>query len=98
MDILSIQASAVPCERVFSSAKETTTPRRNRIAPELMEALQILKFSLKQGTKLSFTCGTSRKAETAALEAAMHSDSQVPENTTDFIHSLVQLHTAQNEA
>ena len=48
MDYLPIQASSVPCERIFSSAKETDTTRRNRIRPVLMEALQTLKFSLKK--------------------------------------------------
>jgi hypothetical protein len=45
MDILPAQASSVPCERLFSSGKETCTARRNRIQPELMEALQSLKLS-----------------------------------------------------
>ncbi|PCH40311.1 hypothetical protein WOLCODRAFT_35299, partial [Wolfiporia cocos MD-104 SS10] len=49
MDILPIQGSAVPRECVFSSAKETKTSRRNHIKPELMEALQILKFSVRKG-------------------------------------------------
>jgi hypothetical protein len=44
MDYLPIQASAVPSERVFSSSAQTDTPRRNRIKPILMEALQMLKF------------------------------------------------------
>jgi hypothetical protein len=48
MDYLPIQASAVPCERVFSSAGETATKRRNRMKPKLMEALQMLKFMLKK--------------------------------------------------
>jgi hypothetical protein len=56
MDYLPIQASAVPCERVFSSSGETDTKRRNRIHPILMEALQMLKFSLKQ-RRLNFTEG-----------------------------------------
>jgi len=47
MDYLPIQATSVPCERVFSSAKETDTAKRNRISPVLMEAIQLLKFSLK---------------------------------------------------
>jgi hypothetical protein len=38
----------VPCERVFSSANETDTAKRNRMSPVLMEALQLLKFSLKK--------------------------------------------------
>ncbi len=48
LDYLPIQASSVPCERVFSSTKETDTLKRNCIHPVLMEALQTLKFSLKK--------------------------------------------------
>jgi hAT family C-terminal dimerisation region len=48
MDYLPIQASAVPCEWVFSSSAETDTKKRNRIRPELMEAIQVLKFALKK--------------------------------------------------
>ncbi|KAJ8457523.1 hypothetical protein ONZ45_g18279 [Pleurotus djamor] len=68
MDILPIQGSSVSCERVFSSAKETTTMRRNRISPELMEWLQVLKFYLKKGRELDFTGGTSHEAELQNLE------------------------------
>ena len=58
MDYLPIQASSVPCERVFLSAKETDTSKRNRIHPMLMEALQMLKFSLKKDrASISFTDG-----------------------------------------
>lgn len=62
MDYLPIQASAVPCERVFSSSAETDTKRRNRISPLTMEALQMLKFYLKK-SRLDFTTGwaTSQK-------------------------------------
>jgi hypothetical protein len=56
LDYLPIQASSVPSERVFSSSAETDTKRRNRIHPVLMEALQMLKFSLKQ-QRLNFTEG-----------------------------------------
>jgi hypothetical protein len=58
MDIIPIQASSVACERVFSSGKQTMTPRRSRISALLMEALQILKFSIRKGPKdspLKFT-------------------------------------------
>ena len=55
MDYLPIQASAVPCERVFSSSTETDTKKRNRISPALMEALQVLKFSLKKDCLISST-------------------------------------------
>jgi hypothetical protein len=54
MNYLPIQASAVPCEQVFSSSTETNTKKRNRIWPELMEAIQVLKFSLKK-SRVDFT-------------------------------------------
>ena len=56
LDYLPIQASTVPCERVFSSSAEMDTKRRNRIHPVLMEALQMVKFSLKTD-RLNFTEG-----------------------------------------
>jgi hypothetical protein len=56
MDFLPIQASAVPCERVFSSSSETDTKKRNRTSPVLMEALQVVKFLLKKD-RLNFTKG-----------------------------------------
>jgi len=56
MDYLPIQASSVPSERVFSSSAETDTKKRNRISPDLMEALQILKFAYKKD-RLNFTSG-----------------------------------------
>ena len=54
MDYLPIQASAVPCERVFSSSSETSMKKRNRIKPKLFKALQILKFGIKSD-QLLFT-------------------------------------------
>ena len=78
MDILPIQGSSVSCERVFSSAKETTTARRNRISPELMEALQMLKFSLKSGRQLNFTEGTGRQAELEYMERFMADLTRIP--------------------
>jgi hypothetical protein len=54
LDFLPIQASSVPCERVFSSSAETDTKKRNRINPDLMEALQLLKFAYKK-ERFSFT-------------------------------------------
>ena len=88
MDILPIQASAVPSERVFSSAKETTTARRNKLSPELMEALQILKFSITKGNCLDFTAGTSRGAEIELLEAMATEEGVVPEDIMAFIDTL----------
>lgn len=48
MDYLPIQALLVPCEHVFSSSAETNMKKHNHIDPVLMEALQMLKFSMSQ--------------------------------------------------
>jgi hypothetical protein len=69
MDYLPIQVSSVPCERVFSSAKETDTLKRNRIHPMLMEVLQTLKFLLKKDRRsISFTDGW-KTAKVEMMEA-----------------------------
>jgi hypothetical protein len=83
MDYLPIQASAVPCERIFSSSAETGTKKRNRISPLLMEALQVLKFYLKK-ERLNLTAGwiTSEKdlvdddPEEDLLQKVLRSDFQ----------------------
>lgn len=56
MDYLPIQASSVPCERVFSSSAETDMKRRNRTSPLTMESLQVLKFQLRK-ERLNFMVG-----------------------------------------
>jgi hypothetical protein len=56
LDYLPIQASAVPCEWVFSSSSKTDTQKQNCLSPMLMEALQIIKFILKKD-RLNFTKG-----------------------------------------
>ena len=80
----------MPCERVFSSAKETMTNRRSRIQPELMEALQLLKYSVKHGRSLSFTAGCSWREEEEELERLMRIDEDAPENLKAFQESLVR--------
>lgn len=88
MDVLPIQGSAVPCERVFSSAKETMSARRNRINPELMEALQLMKFSVRQGRGLNFTYGYDWTDELIQLEILAETRGQVPEDLSSFKDSL----------
>jgi hypothetical protein len=76
MDYLPIQASAVSCERVFSSSAETDTKKRNRINPLLMESLQMLKFHLKKA-HLNFTEGyllSEKQAEKELIEDAPEED------------------------
>ena len=88
MDIIPIQGSAVPCERVFSSAKETMTARRSRISSELMEALQVLKFSIRKGQSLTFTAGTSCFEELNELEVLNTEEALIPVDIMAFIESL----------
>ena len=57
LDYLPIQASSVPCERAFSSSAEMDTKKRNQIQPDLMEALQLLKYGYKQN-RLHFYQGS----------------------------------------
>ncbi|PCH39602.1 hypothetical protein WOLCODRAFT_86001 [Wolfiporia cocos MD-104 SS10] len=49
-----MQASAVPCERVFSSSNGTDTLHHHDLDTATMEMLQVLKYSLKEDC-LSFT-------------------------------------------
>jgi hypothetical protein len=88
LDYLPIQGSAVPCERVFSSAKETMTDRRNRICEKLMEQLQMLKFSFKNGRPLDFSAGTSEKDILEYLEAMIGGPDNISEDLHAFIQSL----------
>ena len=48
MDYLPVQAMSIPCEHVFSLAKDIDTAKQNQISPVLMEALQMLKYLLKK--------------------------------------------------
>jgi hypothetical protein len=88
VDVLAIQGSAVPCERVFSSGKETMSARRSRIKYDLMEALQMLKFSLNHNCELNFTAGSGRQAELQELEELDCIDSTVPEDLMAFRQRL----------
>ena len=89
MDIIPIPGSAVPCERVFSSAKETVSPRRNCIKPNLMEALQLLKFLAKHNHgPLNFPTGESWDEEEAWLTTLVNELSTIAEDTAKFQERL----------
>jgi len=77
----------VPCERVFSSSKETTTPRRSKLHPHLIEALQVLKFGYKHATELSFTEGLNIKDEGIELEVIEASYN--PKDLHSFLQTFI---------
>ena len=79
----------MPCERVFSSAKDTMTDRRNNIHAELMEMLQMLKFTLKSGRSIDFTQGTSRKDVIDFIISTMEEEIMVPEDINAYVQSLM---------
>ncbi len=58
----------MPCEHVFSSGKETMSAHHSWIKYDLMEALQMLKYSLNHNHKLNFTTRTGQQAELQELE------------------------------
>ncbi|KAF5373365.1 hypothetical protein D9757_009741 [Collybiopsis confluens] len=88
MDILPIQGTSVPSERVFSSAGETNTKRRSRVSPDLMQALQVLKFGIKTRDGLSFTAGLSREEELQRLELFTDECFAIPTDMRAYIDSL----------
>ena len=88
MDILPIQGSAVPCERVFSSAKETMTARRNNLSPSMMESLQILKFSFRMGHSLDFTDWLKGDVERQAMESILEVRNHPSDKPLDFLQSF----------
>ena len=83
MDVLAIQGSSVPCEHVFSLGKETMSAHHSQIKYDLMEALQMLKFSIHNG-ELDFTVGSGWKSELQELEELDILHSMVPEDFTTF--------------
>ena len=89
MDILLIQGSSVPCEWIFLSAKETLTDCHSHVQPELIEALQMLKYSAKQGCSITFTAGSSWEDEEVAMEELMRIDADVPKSLRMYQDFLV---------
>ena len=59
-DYLAIQGSSMPSERTFSSSGITDHSQRNRLTPEVFEALQLLKSAYRN------------EHIKAAAEAAVH--------------------------
>jgi hypothetical protein len=71
LDVLPIQGSAVPCERVFSSAKLTVTPQRNKIGADMMEFLQMLKYTWKKDSFSNSLYTWEEELEILEQESAM---------------------------
>lgn len=64
-----MQASAVPCERIFSSSKETCALRHSLLSASLLEVLQVLKHLYKQD-RLDFTSDWIASEDDYSIEKA----------------------------
>ena len=92
LDIMPAQASAVPCERVFSSSKETDTLRRTNLSPDLMERLQVMKhlYLQRRGEKLDFSRGRlASESDLAPAVSAEQIDRMVAEGRVDELDTLI---------
>jgi hypothetical protein len=63
---------------------------RNHIKPELMEALEMLKFLVKRGRRLDFTAGLSWEMELEKLEAETMALALIPEDMAAFKQHLLK--------
>lgn len=104
LDVLPVQASSVPCERVFSSSKETDTLRRSNLSTSLMEVLQMLKYVIRE-ERVSFTeSWTSKEHELAALSdeergvTAERCDALLAEGRISELRALLQEHSERRGA
>lgn len=93
MDILPIQGTSVPSERIFSSARETNTDRRSRLSAEMMQALQVLKFAIKSKGTLSFTHGMTQEEQLEYLESLTDDLFAVPSDMRAYVESLNSFET-----
>jgi hypothetical protein len=48
LDVLPCQASSVPCEQLFSAAKQVADDRRTRLGLQRFEELQLMKFAWRR--------------------------------------------------
>ncbi|TFK17493.1 hypothetical protein FA15DRAFT_604986 [Coprinopsis marcescibilis] len=55
-----------------------------------MEALQMLKFSLKRGIRLNFTAGTSHDDEVGFLESVTAANTATPDDIITYGRFLVE--------
>ena len=88
MDILPIQGLAVPCEWVFSLAKETMTACHNNLLPSLMELLQLFNYSLWMGQSLDFTDWMKEDVERQAMESILEVRNHPLDKHDDFLQSF----------
>jgi len=86
-----VQASAVPCERAFSSSKETDSNRRTNTSSSMIEMLQILKH-LTQSERLDFMDGhlaTEEECTVLDIDTAILRE-MLEQGQTRELHDLIE--------
>jgi hypothetical protein len=63
-------------------------PRRSRISSDLMEALQLLKFSIRNGRSLDFSFGLDYTGELTEMEVKESVQNHIPEDINSYVRSL----------
>jgi len=84
MDILPVQGSSVPCERLFSAAKLVVTDLRNRLSPRVMEACMVLNQKMKRDGMLDFTEHLVQGAMEEELQSLCEAFDEIPETAIDY--------------
>ena len=72
------------------------TACRNNIRPELMEALQLLKYSMQHGHPLNFTLHYTWKDRLEEVEALMDEAVNILNNHQDYWAQFLQTNNGHN--
>ncbi|KIL56845.1 hypothetical protein M378DRAFT_88744, partial [Amanita muscaria Koide BX008] len=69
LNVLPVQASSVPCERLFSGSKQTASDRRARLGSDRFEELQLMKFAWRRNLT-DIAAWNSQQVEEVDLDIA----------------------------
>lgn len=83
-DINTIAATSVPGEQLFSGAKDVVTDKRNRIAPESMQACLCLESWNKLAKMIPFPKLTEEDMDDDVFEAVTHEKTHYFYNDDDY--------------
>ncbi|KAK1218185.1 hypothetical protein PQX77_019137 [Marasmius sp. AFHP31] len=101
LNILPVQGSSVPSERVFCSAKLTKTDLRNQLSPHMMEACMILKGSYQLDGPIDFTSHFRHDPMVEELQLMTQKDNEMPleedVSIVDYVASFQPLPTGTVE-
>ena len=86
-DYLSIQGAATPVERIWSSAAETDTKRRNRLSPNIFSTLQFFKGAYRRYRRNNLSKEEEQKLREGVIREMLDEDWY--NDTSDDAASLV---------